>query len=118
MTHLFYFLSFLPLLNLLTSIVNPKKQHDLSMKLKNAKDKELTELEEFHRRLYAFAFLWFFIGVFSSQWLLFLLLFISSMIPKPFVIVRWVLSLLSAILIIFILVNKYHLHIDILSLIK
>jgi hypothetical protein len=61
---------------------------------------------------------WVFIGLLSSQWIVFLLLVIVNFIPKglskPLHIAD---SITSIILLLFIIVNKFHLHIDVFGLI-
>lgn len=58
-----------------------------------------------------------FIGVFSSQWILFLLLIAISFFPKInkyWIFIDMILSLAIAF---FIIINRYHLHINIYNLI-
>lgn len=59
-----------------------------------------------------FYFIYVFVGIFSSQWLLFLAILLLSLIPKKIVAVRRIDSVLSIIILLFILINKYHLHIN------
>ncbi len=61
-----------------------------------------------------FYFIYVFVGIFSSQWLLFLAILLLSLIPKKTVAVRRIDSVLTIIILLFILINKYHLHINIL----
>jgi hypothetical protein len=59
-----------------------------------------------------FYFIYVFVGIFSSQWLLFLAILLLSLIPKKTVAVRRIDSVLTIIILLFILINKYHLHIN------
>lgn len=59
-----------------------------------------------------FYFIYVFVGIFSSQWLLFLAILLLSLIPKKIVAVRRIDSVLTIIILLFILINKYHLHIN------
>lgn len=62
---------------------------------------------------------WGLIGLFSSQWVLFAALIILSWIPKlKFWILCWIDSVLTLPLLIFILLNAFHLHIDVWKLIS
>lgn len=51
-----------------------------------------------------------FIGLFSSQWLLFIPLIILGFIPRKWKVWVFIDALISLILIVFIILNKYHLH--------
>lgn len=59
--------------------------------------------------------LWTFVGLFTSQWPLFLLMFIFAIvIPKNLhTVFRQIDALLTAIVLFFIVINVYHLHIDV-----
>lgn len=63
--------------------------------------------KEMDSAIYAF---WCFIGLFSSQWFLFTLLWLLILIPDKYYKIE---SFLSILLIILIIVNKFHLHITI-----
>lgn len=58
-----------------------------------------------------------FIGLFSSQWIFFLILIALSMIKKKSRIAIKIDSFISILLILAILINKIHLHINVLDLI-
>ena len=56
------------------------------------------------------------VGLFSSQWIGFLVLILLSFIPKHGI--KWLVfidSFISLFILLFIILNKFHLHIDILS---
>lgn len=57
-------------------------------------------------------FLWLLVGLTSFQWPVFLAVILLSFIPKHFVFIRKVDALLSALLLLFVIVNKYQLHLD------
>jgi len=54
---------------------------------------------------------WAFLGLFSSQWFLFLIMLIIGIIPGRTKWLYWIDALISVILILFIIINKYQLHI-------
>ena len=55
------------------------------------------------------------IGLLSSQWIIFLVLILMGFVPKRYLILKRIDSIISIMLIIFIVLNKFHLHINILS---
>lgn len=63
-----------------------------------------------------------FIGLFSTQWPVFLLMIIMGIIMsltyKNNVIARKVDSVISCALLLFIIINKYHLHLDLVGFLK
>lgn len=60
---------------------------------------------------------WLFIGLFTFQWPVFLLFLLLGLIPKNFLFVRLIDSAFSLILLFFILINAYHLKIDVWNVI-
>lgn len=61
---------------------------------------------------------WSLVGIFSSQWLIFLLLFAIGRIPKKWVWLRWLDSFISLLGIVFLILNAYHFHLDLFGLLK
>lgn len=53
---------------------------------------------------------WSFVGLFSSQWALFFLLFVLAIIPKQVVLLKKIDALLSILVLLAIVLNKYHFH--------
>lgn len=58
---------------------------------------------------------WCLVGLFTSQWVLFTFIFMLGVIPKSNVFLTWLDAFLTLGLLFFILFNKYHLHLDIVS---
>ena len=60
-------------------------------------------------------FIWGFVGLFTSQWIPFAIIMILSIIPKGnYLFLRRVDAFLTLILLFFILINKFHLHINLI----
>lgn len=68
-------------------------------------------------------FLWMFIGLFTSQWVVFLAIFIFNLLIVPpitkltrfsmaYTIIGWLKSAINLALVLFVIVNHYHLKID------
>lgn len=53
-----------------------------------------------------------FVGLLSSQWLGFMLMILLSFIPKRWITWRIIDGVLTIAILVFIILNKYHFHID------
>lgn len=62
-------------------------------------------------------FAWTIVGLLSSQWVLFAALLAISFIPRKNIVMFWINAAISLMLLVFMLVNKYHLHINLFNLI-
>ena len=68
-------------------------------------------------------FMWFYViwnivGLFSSQWILFLSILLISLIPKR---KQWIMKIdafVALCILVFIILNRYHLHIDLCESLK
>ena len=140
MTHLFYATGLLFLIyeiyflfNLVEKVNNVKKCKQFTKENKDAKYDDIPEELKVTVREIAVVgipyILWLFLGLLSSQWLMFgLLLVFSFVIIYPirklagFSPLRYVVTGIDTVVCIFvitfIIINKYHLHIDTLSYIK
>lgn len=61
--------------------------------------------------------IWVFIGLFSSQWIVFLLILLISQIPKRYAVLYFIDAIITLAALLFILLNAYHLHIDLPAII-
>ena len=118
MKHIFYFMTIFPLLWELIGITNVQRVHNFSKGIKALKGKKFDEYSSMQKNvsvLMMLYILWTFIGLFSSQWLTFSVLLGISLIPKRFIVLRWIDSVISFALLLFIILNAYHFKIDLLS---
>lgn len=124
MTHIFYLLIPLFLLFEIFAYQNAKR---IMKKIAEGKAVPKDEFNEYLSKntnvfLYyifnLFYTCYIFIGLFSSQWILFGLFFALSIwfgqIKRKNVTMRKIDSIISFIILLFILINKYHLHINFL----
>ncbi len=116
LTNIFYFLLFVPILVEMYAINNPRKLHHFV----NIKKQDLTESQSNNRLILGIIAIIYLllniIGLFTNQWVLFLILLILSMIPKKYILFRFIDALISFCILILILLNHYHLHINLLKL--
>src|ERR1044072_7212724 len=116
-TFIYYFLAIVAIWFELWSIYN----YDLLVKL----EKEVTDTNTINNKQVSYKgmlmsilstayFVWSLIGVFTSQWILFICLLSLSAINFKVRSKMWnmVDAILSMIILLFIILNKYHLHID------
>ena len=117
MNHLFYIMICFPLYWELINLYQIKKTYNFIIVLKAKKANNLSGKEKVYI-FFSFGYLtWSFIGLFSSQWPIFLFLLLMGLIPKYYIWWRWIDSFLSFVGLLFILLNAYHFNIDVYKLI-
>lgn len=113
MEHIFYLLLILPFLLEVESIINPSgrlKLRNLSKKLK----KEEVKFDDWPSELKATSYLaliYFtlvFVGLFTFQWYIFLIILALSFIPKANKLLIVIDGVITLSLLVFALINKYH----------
>jgi hypothetical protein len=118
MNHVFYFLSVLAILWEIIVVTSPIK---VTKFIKSYESRHVDGLTKTQKNL-SYCMLgyivWCLIGLVSSQWVIFLILLLLGIINKRRPILTFITGLLSVLLLIFMLLNLYHFHIDIFSLIK
>lgn len=118
MINIFYFFSIIAIIWEIIVITNPTR---ISKFIGTYNNKEMDGLTPKQRSLsfYMLGYLvWCILGLFTGQWILFLLLLILGLFPKKLPILTFINSLISLFLLVFIVLNVYHLHFDLLSIIK
>jgi hypothetical protein len=143
MTNIYYLFTFYVIFMQLPYILDPAGKADIDKKFvdlsKENKPKKWPDYpEEFasllKQKIYKFIFIygWIFVGFFTIQWPIFVFMFIYSLLISPilritrdeyyedkehdlYLAIHWSSSLLVLCVLIFILINHYHLHIDVLS---
>tara|TARA_R110000744_G_scaffold373876_1_gene486289 strand:- start:413 stop:856 length:444 start_codon:yes stop_codon:yes gene_type:complete len=138
MKHIFYLNAVFFIIHELIWILNPKEQIEktklfrkLSIENKGKKWDDLSDGYKYILKSKAFVplsfLLWMFIGLFSFNWVAFLgiilfnMVFIS-LISKPFkynniyLTINWVNSLIGLLFGMFVIINSYHLKIDLYEL--
>lgn len=115
MKHLFYFLAILPIIWEMMNLVSIKKTHEIATSMKGKKYDDYSTSQKTLGVCMLGYIIWTFIGLFSFQWVLFLGLILFRLIPKKYIWFRWIYSLISFIVLVFILLNGYHFKIDVWS---
>ena len=110
MTYLFYSFTFFAILYEMFVLSSPKQVHYFveDIKRKTKEKLELNGKDYFYIFFGLIYFLWAWVGIFSSQYQLFLLLIIFGLIPRKIVFIRFIDAFISIIIIILIVISKYH----------
>lgn len=124
----FYLFGILALMFELMTVWNPIKVSKFYERLKEAHKKEgdfktkYSDTQRTYLRLDIGYITWTIVGLMSSQWVLFMALFLLGMLTaglkKLSPAFRWINAVISAALIAFIMINAYQLHIDVWEIIK
>lgn len=122
MEHIFYFFTFFALMHETNKFVNPKnfqkKMDDL--RTKSETNEEYTFEDAFRVFGILGYVLWSFIGLLTSQWIVFASMFLIGFLTIPWgksppTYIRKFDAGISILALFFIIINKYHLHIDLLQ---
>ena len=110
MTHVFYAFTFFVILYEISVLQSPNKfQVFVSNFKRKLKDKEEIDGKDYAFALFNLTYLfWAWVGIFSSQWHLFVILIIIGLIPGKFTWVIFTNALVSLIIVLAIVVSKYH----------
>jgi hypothetical protein len=119
-TFLFYVITILPLCWELTNLSNLKKRFDLHNLLRSyTKDSQMSKELKSVSALMVGYIVWIFVGLFSSiNWAVFLIMIFMSFIPKKTIWFLAIDSFITSVLLLFVILNQYHLKIDVFELIK
>jgi hypothetical protein len=123
MITLFYLFGVLAIMWELHSLTNIRKVHKTAismnerMKSGTYKKEDFTSNENTLLVLMSLYFVWAIVGLFTFNWVAFLVLLGLSLIPKKYVAIRFLDALLSLLVLLFIVINHYHLKINLLDLI-
>ena len=119
MNHIFYFLAIFPIIWESLTITSTRKVSEFIKSSATSEYKDKTSNQKVYTFLVLGYILWVIIGLFSSQWVLFLTLFIMAyIIPKRWLITRFLDGVISLGILIFMVINVYHLHIDVYEVVK
>lgn len=117
MEFFFYIWAILAILWETMVISSPKKVLDFRTRLRNAinEDGEKTSTMKAYGMFTILYFLWVIVGLFTSQYVIFLIILLLGSISKKKVWIVWIDSVVTLGLILFIILNKYHWHINVMQ---
>lgn len=124
LTYLFYIMAVGPIMYEFIVLSKPVKytafRREITGKVK--KKKKLSDAENAFCLCMLIYMIWSIVGVFSSQWLIFIAFFVLSLITSFLVSILnkrvqpvwiWIDALVSLGLLLFLILNKFHFHINI-----
>jgi len=114
MKYLFYSLAIFPLIWELMCIFELNRVHNFLRGIDELKGKKVEEYTTNQILIVVLMwgyFAWEFVGLFTANWFYFLILLLMGFAPKKNKYVKLVDSVLSVIIIIFIVLNAFHFHI-------
>lgn len=125
MTHVFYILIAFFIFVELIVLFSQKNIHSAVKRLKklNKEKKSKLSFDEIgtsmtlYQSIGIIYLIYCLVGLMSSQWVLFALIILLAFIPKRWLWWRYVDSIVTLLILAFILLNKYHFHIDMFHLI-
>ena len=114
----FYLLAILPIMFEIIVAANPKNTSDYKKRyLASAKANPREEPSSGKETAFTFLMIgymfWSFVGLFTFQWPVFLFLILISLLPKPNAVLTFIDAVVSVTILMFILINAYHLDIDV-----
>lgn len=125
MTHVFYILIAFFIFVELIALFSQKNIHSAVKRLKklNKEKKGKLSFDEIgasmtlYQSIGIIYLIYCLVGLMSSQWVLFALIILLAFIPKRWLWWRYVDSIVTLLILAFILLNKYHFHINMFHLI-
>ena len=123
MKHIFYFFAIAPILWEILNIRETKRFHEFFLKCKKISTedvgfKDWSTNQQAVSLLMLMYFCWTVVGFMTSQWIVFITILFLSYIPKKHIIVRKVDAFITLCLLIFAILNEYHLHINLIDIFK
>lgn len=120
MKHLFYLTAIMPIIWEMINVSSVRKVHDFVENIRKSKGLKFDDMTA-NQKMFSFMsvgyIIWIVSGIFTFQWSIFVFLLAIGMIPKRHVWYRWVDSFITLIALMFVIINAYHLNIDINTLI-
>ena len=112
----YYYIGIAPIIWELLSIMEIHKVHafctEYKLKAKRKEKHVMSSTENLFTWLMFCYVVWAIVGLFTSQWFLFILLLLISFIPKKMIFIRLLDACISFALLLFIVLNRFHFHID------
>ena len=113
MITIFYLLTAVCLMYEVVALFGSKRVAAGVQKYKDIKDPKMFRPDYVAFLVFNYFYLFFcLVGLMSSQWIGFALIFILALIPKRNLLWRRIDAILGIVILVFILLNKYQFHID------
>jgi hypothetical protein len=115
MIHIFYIFILFPLVWEIIVTSSPRKVSNFVREFKGLSMDEATPKQK-QLGYYMLGYLiWNLLGLLTGQWILFTIILGLGLIPKNNVFLTFLNGFISLVILIFLVINQYHLHIDLYS---
>lgn len=122
MKHIYYFFTIAALMWEAGTVFEPQRVHKFLTNFRlNARGKkwdDYTSTQQSYTICAMGYMCWQFVGLFTFQWPVFLGYLLMGFIPKRHIVLRWVDAAVSIVVLLFVVLNSYHLKIDVWKLIQ
>lgn len=112
MVHIFYMFIIAPILWETLVVISPRKVTNFVKDIKPMFSNSITPRQKTLGNYMLLYLIWNIIGLFTGQWLFFLIILGLGFIPKNNTVLTFMNGFFSLIILIFIILNQYHFHID------
>jgi hypothetical protein len=107
----------------MSNLKQSKRFHEFFLKFKKMNKEEVgfkdwSTNQQAVSLLMTMYFCWAVVGLMTSQWIVFIAIHLMSFIPKKYIIVIKIDAFITLCLLIFAILNEYHLHINLIDIIK
>jgi hypothetical protein len=120
MKHIFYFFAIVAILWEMYTLFNLRNVHNFTIELNERANIKPRKKLSFTQTIFTFLMLmytgWILLGLYSSQWLFFLVILITSVIPKKLIGLRFFDSVFTLVVLILMILNVYHFKVNNLEL--
>lgn len=117
MIHIFYILALFPIMWEIIVSSSPRKVSNFVKEFKGLSMDESTSEQKTLANFMLVYLIWNIIGLFTGQWMLFIIILGLGIIPKNNVFLTFINGFVSLCILVFMLINQYHLHIDLFKMI-
>lgn len=111
MRHLFYILGILAVLHELYVLQKAKRVQEVRASMKNKQFSQMDSTGQAYTVTLLFYGFWKLAGLLSGQWPAFLVMVVVGYLPRPNKFVRLLFAAITLVLLLFVLINHFHLHI-------
>lgn len=118
MIHIYYLIGIFGILWELYNLYFPRKVAEFLKGIKNKpKEQESSSIQKAYYYLMSGYMIWILVGMVTSNWFIFLTLFVLGILNlRRSVVGTWLRAFISLVLIFFAILNNYHFHIDVFNL--
>ena len=112
MIHIFYIFILFPIVWEIIVTSSPRKVSNFTREFKDLTMVHANQKQKTLANCMLGYLIWNLFGLLTGQWVLFVILLLLSLLPKNNVFLTFLNGFISLAILIFLVINQYHLHID------